>query len=153
MKKTTLTSILLAFCLYSFSEKNSDDDRLDVMIEDKIEYIQTKMGLTEEEAENFIPLYKKYMEERFSTYENSPLDNLDIPERKKKLSEADYKKINENYINGKINKALSAKLYYEKLQEILPESKIYKLYMAEKTYKYELLKRVQKRGTKTANSK
>jgi len=123
------------------------------MIEDKIEYIQTKMGLTEEEAENFIPLYKKYMEERFSTYENSPLDNLDIPERKKKLSEADYKKINENYINGKINKALSAKLYYEKLQEILPESKIYKLYMAEKTYKYELLKRVQKRGTKTANSK
>ncbi|MCK9156494.1 MAG: hypothetical protein M0P12_10355 [Paludibacteraceae bacterium] len=155
MKKITLASLFLALCLTSFAQKNNDeDDRLDEMIDDKIEYIQNKMGLTPEEAEKFVPLYKKYIEERFLTYEKSPLDNIDIHEKKnKKLSEEEYKKINEKFINGKINKALSTKLYYEKFQEILPESKIYKLYMAERSYKYELLKKVQNKGSNTSNSK
>ena len=155
MKKITLASLFLALCLTSFAQKNNDeDDRLDEMIDDKIEYIQNKVGLTPEEAEKFVPRYKKYIEERFHTYEKSPLDNIDIHEKKnKKLSEEEYKKINEKFINGKINKALSTKLYYEKFQEIVPESKIYKLYMAERSYKYELLKKVQNKGSKTSNSK
>lgn len=128
----------------SYAEKD-DEEKTKAMVEFKSAYILERMDLTQEEAAKFIPIYKKYITERINTFEECPLEDFDY-KANNKLTEQEYKKINDTFVNGRINRALATKFYYEKFREIIPDSKIYKMQMAEKDFKHELLKRVQNKG-------
>ena len=144
MKRIILSLLLLSVSILSFAQKN-EEKKIQEMVEDKTSYIIERMGLTPEETEKFVPIYKKYTTERINTFESSPFENFNYKEEKS-MSEEEFKKINAAYVNGKVNRALTTKLYYEKFREVIPESKIYKMQMAERDFKHELLKRVQNKG-------
>ena len=144
MKRIILSLLLLSVSAISFAEKN-EEEKIQEMVEEKTSYIIERMGLTPEETEKFVPIYKKYITERINTFDNSPFENFNYKEEKS-MSEEEFKKINDAYVNGKVNRALSAKLYYERFREVIPESKIYKMLIAERDFKRELLKRVQNKG-------
>ena len=146
MKKRLTTTIffLSAFMYSSFAEEKKQE-RLEELFQERTEYICSKMGLTLEEKEKFIPLYEEFQQKRMSLYEKDNLFHL----KKKKdkfYTEEDYREINEFYTNEKLNNATLDKIYYEKFREILPESKIFNMFQAEKTYRHDLLKRVENKG-------
>jgi len=146
MKKRLITTIffLSALICSSFAEERKQE-RLDELLQERTEYIISKIDLTPEEREKFIPLYKEFQQKRMSMYEK---DNLHFKKKREKKSytEEDYREMNEFYTNEKLNNATLDKIYYEKFREILPESKIFNMFQAEKTYRRDLLKRVENKG-------
>lgn len=154
MKRVILSLLLAITATSSYAEKENEEKSME-MIEYKTDYVVERIGLTSEEAEKFIPLYKKYTLEKFNSSVESPFNDFDY-KAKNNLTEEEYRKINDGFVNGRINRALSTKVYYERFREVIPESKIYKMQMAERDFKHELLKQVQKKGqckTTTTNKK
>lgn len=144
MKRVILLLTFAFASIASYAEK-PDDEKVKTSIEKKATFVIEKMDLTPEEAEKFVPIYKKYITERYYTFEESPFNDFDY-KAKSKMTEEEYKKINDNFVNGRVNRALATKWYYEMFREIIPESKIYKMQMAERDFKFELLKLVQNKG-------
>ena len=147
MKKRLITTIFfLSALIYSSSAEEKKQERLDELLQERTEYISSKIDLTPEEREKFIPLYKEFQQKRMSMYEKDNLYHFKKKKEKKSYTEEDYREINEFYTNEKLNNATLDKIYYEKFREILPESKIFNMFQAEKTYRRDLLKRVENRG-------
>lgn len=143
--KRTIISLLLAFVATASYAEKENDEKSKEMLEFKTTYIVERMNLTKEESEKFIPIYERYTLEKFNSSTESPFNDFDS-KANDDLSEEEYRKINDDFVNGRINRALSTKVYYERFREIIPESKIYKMQMAERDFKHELLRRVHNKS-------
>ena len=146
-KKLTTTIFFLSALIYSSFAEEKKQERLDELLQERTEYICSKIGLTPEEKEKFVPLYIEFQQKRLSMYEKDFKKKKDI----KSYTEEDYREMNEFYTNEKLNNATLDKIYYEKFREILPESKIYNMFQAERAYKHDLIKRVENKGKGNIN--
>jgi len=143
--------LLSSFCS-SFAE-GEKQERLNELLQKRTEYICSKIGLTPEEKEKFIPLYNEFQRKRMDLFEKDDLGLKKREEKKTSFTEQDYRKMNEFYINEKLNKATLDRIYYEKFKEILPESKIFNMFQAERLYRHDLIKQVENKGkTKTTST-
>ena len=150
-KKLTTTIFFLSALIYSSFAEEKKQERLDELLQERTEYICSKIGLTPEEKEKFIPLYIEFQKKRMSMYEKDNLFHCKKNKEKKSYTEEDYREMNEFYTNEKLNNATLDKVYYEKFREILPESKIYNMFQAERAYKHDLIKRVENKGKGNIN--
>lgn len=144
MKRKLLIIIPFCFCLFGSYAENGRQERFEEILQNRIEYISTKIELTKDEKEKFVPVYKEFQEKRMSSFQKN--DKGFRQKEIKQYTEDDYQTINEAYINNKLNRATLDRVYYEKFKEFLPESKIHKMFQAEKEYKNELLKQLEKKG-------
>jgi len=146
MKKgLTIAVFLIGSFIYSFAEEKKQE-RLDELLQQQTEYICSKIDLTPEEKEKFTPLYNEYQAKRMVMFEKNEVGHFKKIRGRKSYTEAEYQQINEAYINEKLNRATLERIYYEKFREILPESKIYHIFHAEKLYKQDLIKQVENKG-------
>ncbi len=143
--------IFLTFLGNIFAQDDKQK-RMNELLQKRTEYICSKIGLTSEEKEKFVPLYNEFQQKRMELFRK---DQLGLKKRKKdkaSFTEQDYQEINESYINEKLNKATQDRLYYEKFREILPESKIFAMFQAERLYRQDLMKQVENKGKKKKTS-
>ena len=145
-KQLTAVIFLLSSFICSFAE-DKKQERLEELLQKRTEYISSKIGLTPEEKEKFMPLYNEFQEKRMDLFEKDDLGYLKKKKDKKSsLTEQDYREINESYTNEKLNRATLDRIYYEKFREILPESKIFNMFQAERLYRHDLIKQVENKG-------
>jgi hypothetical protein len=145
-KKLTATIFFLSALIYSSFAEEKKQERLDELLQERTEYICSKIGLTPEEKEKFVPLYKEFQQKRMGMYEKDNRFHFKKINEKKSYTEEEYREMNEFYTNEKLNNATTDKIYYEKFREIIPESKIYGMFQAEKAYRRDLIKRVENKG-------
>ena len=145
-KRLTAAIFLLSSFINSFAE-DKKQERLEELLQKRTEYICSKIGLTPEEKEKFAPLYDEFQEKRMNLFEKDDLGYLKRKKDKKSsFTEQDYREINESYTNEKLNNATLERIYYEKFREILPESKIFNMFQAERSYRHDLIKQVENKG-------
>ncbi len=145
-KRLTAVFFLLSSFLCSFAE-DKKQEKLDELLQRRAEYICSKIGLTPEEKEKFMPLYNEYQEKKMDLFEKDNLDRLrKRKEKKSSYTEEEYREVNESYINEKLDRSTLDRIYYEKFREILPESKIFNMFQAERLYKHDLIKQVENKG-------
>ena len=144
-KKLTATIFFLSSLICSFAEEKKQE-RLEGLLHERTEFICSKIGLTPEEKEKFIPLYNEFQNKRMSMYEKDNLFHFGNKKGKKSYTEEDYREMNEFYTNERLTNATLDKVYYEKFREILPESKIYNMFQAEKSYRHDLIRQLENRG-------
>ena len=144
-----IATFLFMLSVSAFGEHRKQE-QMDRLLQQRIEFITSKIELTEEEKEKFVPLYEEFQEKQISSFEKNNRREANCKEEKN-YTEEDFRKKNESYFNEKLERATLDRIYYEKLREILPESKIYNLYKAEKAYRRDLLRQVknQKRENMT----
>ncbi|MDR1729225.1 MAG: hypothetical protein LBR52_00995 [Prevotellaceae bacterium] len=152
--KTQLTVIvfLLGFFCNAFA-KSDKQERMNELLQKRTEYISSKIGLTPEENVKFISLYNEFQQKRMELFKKNDIGMRKKKENKNSFTEQDYQKINEAYINEKLNKATLDRVYYEKFKEILPESKIFAMFQAERLYRQDLIKQVENKGKRKGKTK
>jgi len=154
--KTQLIAVV--FLLGFFGNAFADGDkqkRMNELLQKRTEYICSKIGLTPQEKEKFVPLYNEFQQKRMELFHKDDFGLRKRKEDKSSFTEQDYREINESYIDEKLKKASLDRVYYEKFREILPESKIFAMFEAERLYRQVLMKQVENRGqgrTKTTST-
>lgn len=151
MKTKHTLLILASFLLFNLSsvaqepigkqpntEKQKRHEKIKAM---KVAYITTKLELTSGEAEKFWPVYNEFSKK---THEQESI-------RRKKMKENKGKELSDKEINEliKLNfdteqKVLDLKRAYDsKFKAVLSVKKVGKLYIAEKEFKREMLKKMK----------
>jgi len=139
MKKYIYIFIILFFAFISKSQSNSKRDKIDEL---RVAFITTKVKLTNQETQQFWPIYNEL---------NDKLENL------KKTYRLNYiKNFNAELLTDKEAEALLTadfilkqkeidlnKEYYEKYKKILSIKKIALIKMAENDFKKELIKNIK----------
>ncbi len=108
------------------------------MYDDKVAFIKERVGFTADEEKAFWPVYKEYMEQRRAVKQ----ELKQIRNAIKKGDKVNYEHYNDLVVRIEVDEADLSKKYYEKMKAILPAEKIYKLHMAEREFKKQLLERV-----------
>jgi hypothetical protein len=109
----------------------------------RVAYLTRQVGLNEEEAKKFWPVYNSYREEiqrlKNERRTNALPDNVNY----EALSDQETEKMVDNIIVYRQKELDVEKKYHEKFKQILPIKKVAKLYKAENGFKRELLKKVK----------
>ncbi len=93
-------------------------------------FITAEVGLTPEEASEFIPLCDQLRQKRFEVGKESRRLSREIG-RKKGATSEEYNKAIDMYLDASIKEAELEKEYYKKFKEILSPEKLYKYRNAE----------------------
>jgi hypothetical protein len=115
----------------------------------KIAFFTQKMGLTPDEAQKFWPVYNEYSQkkEALTIEKKKLLEQHDS--NTGTITDAGYETALQKFVQ--INKLESVLFeeYNKKFREILPASKVFKLYLAENQFKDWLLRQIKMRDIKT----
>lgn len=93
-------------------------------------YITAEVGLTPEEAEQFIPLCNELRQKMFEVGRECRKFSKQV-RKQEKVTEADYTKLIDDCLEVRIKEAQLEKEYYEKFKKILSSEKLYKYREAE----------------------
>jgi hypothetical protein len=108
----------------------------------QIKYIIDKLQLTDKEKEQFIPLYKKFSDEREKLYSEKHKTMRNFKQNSLNLSDKDLLNISDKIIDIDLKLAQLNKEYNEKYKKVLPPIKIILLHQAENEFKRELIRKM-----------
>lgn len=147
MKANYLILLLIGLvCMPMNAQKAKDKCTKEDFRIKKQAYMSLNAGLTEEESKNFFPLY-------FELQDKKKKANKQAWEEARKgedqqITEQEYKAIIDNFLHSQHQMLNLEKEYIKKYREILPDSKIYKIYKAEIKFNRNMMKILQKMGNK-----
>lgn len=114
----------------------------------KVAFLTQQLNLTPEEAQQFWPVYNEY---------DRKMDELRIGNRKafkpkpgQELTEAEAQEKVDGFVRFRQQEVAVLAEYHEKFKNVLPASKVAKLYQAEEAFKRKLLEELQKRRNSPA---
>ncbi|MGC9151275.1 MAG: hypothetical protein ACP5F6_05910 [Microbacter sp.] len=136
--------LIMVSAVYPQGKPNNHQQRLNEIRQKKIEFIQQRVQLTPQEAQQFWPLYHEYEQKRWDLMKASR--ETFQQDRGLKERNADYAEMTENMINFDLVRAQLAKTYYERFKKILPPEKLFQYYMADREFKEWLLKDIQRQA-------
>jgi len=154
MKRIFLISVILIITIAGYAQDKSKADKptLDKSIADKSsaefwEAIQTKriafftdnIGFTPAEAQQFWPVYNVFDKERQDLMSKRKMLEKKLEESKTGLSEAEYRKIANDFVATHMEEAKLIENYNLKYFKILPAEKVCKLYRAERKFREYLM--------------
>lgn len=96
-------------------------------------FLQKEMGLTDEEAAAFFPLTEEFMQKRFEESKSFREAHKKI-KRNPNVTDADYEKILDLYIDLKIKNAELEKEYYKRYKQVLPAKKLFEYQRSERKF-------------------
>jgi len=139
MMKINYIFIILFFAFLSNAQINAKRDKIDEL---RVSFITAKVNLTNQEAQQFWPLYNELNDKldvlkkayRINYIKNFNAELLTDKEADAMLTAEFLLKQKENDLN---------KAYYEKYKKILPIKKIALIKMAENDFKKELIKNIK----------
>ena len=139
MKKLLLIEVISIFAIAGYAQNRSLPDKSDAKF---WEPIQTKrialftenIGLTPAEAQQFWPVYNAFDKERMDLRSKRKMLEKKIEESKTGLTEAEYRKIANDYVATHVEEARLTESYNTKFLKILSAEKVCKLYRAERKF-------------------
>lgn len=111
---------------------------------EKVAFITSKINLTVEESQKFWPVYNE-MENKLDARRKEMSETMKaMKEKGDNITDADYEKATDMFINNELEEAKIKKEYHEKFKKLLPIEKVAKLYRAEKEFHKHLLHELRK---------
>ena len=101
----------------SFSKDNFEKQRA--------EYLKRELDLTPKEASKFLPLSDELMEKKFELNRDSR-EKARALRKKSNVSDAEYERVIDSWINNREKEAILEKEYYQKFKRVLPMRKVRK---------------------------
>lgn len=139
MKKyVTIVVFLICASQMVFAQKS----KMDQIKAERAAYFTQELSLTPEEAEVFWPVYNQYSEKRHSlkkeTRQLKKEMKLSIENKENKEAEL-FDKI----LDKEEEEIQLIREYLSKFKKVLPEEKVYQLYLAEEKFKRHMLKKLK----------
>lgn len=107
-------------------------------------YLTERIGLTDEEATKFFPLYFELQDKKKEV--NDEYWKLFHRDATKEMSEKEFKKFLIKNFDTRIEVAELEKTYIDKFLKVISAQKLSKLYMAEANFHREMLKGMRHKG-------
>jgi hypothetical protein len=143
--------IIMIFCLGTVvaqSDRSNDErqKRWEEMKAKRAAFFTERIGFTEQEAQQFWPVYNKLQDEkgRLSKKLRDFHHNIKCNDKGEKI--INYEEITDEMVNIKVQEANLDKVYHQKFKKILSPEKLFKYYQAERDWGGQLLKQIEKRG-------
>jgi len=113
----------------------------------KVAFLTNRMGLTAEEAQRFWPVYNEYDALRNQILEQRRSTSYYYTQNAAKLSEKETDAIIQKYISLQKQETDLLEKYNARFRQILPASKVMKLYVAEVEFRNFLLRQIRENKT------
>ncbi|MDL2222475.1 hypothetical protein LJB98_00065 [Bacteroidales bacterium OttesenSCG-928-M11] len=143
MKKVLLFSVLFIFTTLSsnaFAQNDSDNKRkesFEKFKKERRDYIVKEVGLTEDEAETFLPLCDELQIKKFEAGKDLREMRHKIRENSRngnKTTEAEYEKLVKLNASVKVKEAELEKEYIDKFLTVVSSEKVYRYQRAEQEF-------------------
>lgn len=132
-------SVVFSFTAQAQAEKQHRNFDKENFIARRNAYITAEVGLTPEEAADFIPLCNKFQQEMFDIGRQARRLSREVRQNKN-ATDADYNKVIDECVDVNLKQAQLEKEYYNKFKKILSPQKLYKYLNAEKKFAREFMK-------------
>lgn len=138
--RITLVLILILCSAFTIQAQKKGQSKFSVedFVEQRNKFIKKEVGLTDQEAQNFIPLCNELMRKKYLLNKEVREQSRDI-RKNTAATNADYEKIIDASLENKIKEAELEKEYYQKFKKILSAEKIYKFQRAEMKFMHDYL--------------
>lgn len=136
-------SILLATSVYAQQDKPQKPFDKKEFVAKRNAYIIATVGLTPEEAAEFIPLYNELEDKKFELGKECR-KLFDKLRKKEKPTEAEYEAAINCRLDTEIKEAQLKKEYYQKFKKILSAEKLFKFQWAEKAFTMKFMENHRK---------
>ena len=143
MKKIFLLSFIVAmqFNMVGVSAQGQQGNRIAVSSnfwERRNEFIKSEVGLTDNEIKVFIPLENEFQQKLLEV--GRECRNLEREsQNKQKMTDAEYLKLIDCYLDNRIREAETEKEYFEKFKKVITPEKIHKYREADANFRRELV--------------
>lgn len=143
MKTIPLIGIMmLTMSTFVLAQPGGERPKQQKVEELKIAFITSELNLTSEEAQKFWPVYNEMSEKLKGEKKKQREIARDIRENAESLSDGDYQKKSEAYLESNIREAQIKKEYHGKIAAVIGYKKATKLLSLEQRFKRELLNRL-----------
>jgi len=144
MKKLFLISVISLFAIVGYAQNRSMPDKTDAKFWEAIQtkriaFFTDNIGLTSAEAQQFWPIYNAFDKERQDLMGKRKMLEKKLEENKTGLSDAEYRKIANDFVATHMEDARLTESYNTKYLKILPAEKVCKLYRAERKFREYLM--------------
>jgi len=139
MKKYITVIVFLIFASHSiFSQKS----KMDQIKAERVAYITQELSLTSAEAEKFWPVFNEYSEKRHHLKKETRQLKREM---KTSIENEENKEAElfEKILSKEEEEIQLIREYLPKFKSVLPENKVYKLYIAEEKFKRYMLKKLK----------
>lgn len=140
---------IIAIFIISFSscQKSTKKSEQELKAQ-KIAFLTKKMELTPAEAEKFWPVYNEYWNRKYKIIGEKRSAMKYCMENIDRMKDDEIAKYGDMYVNFQKQEADLLVEFNEKFKEILPPSKVFKLYNSDYEFKNYLLQQIKKSGEK-----
>jgi hypothetical protein len=144
MKKLLLISVISIIAIAGYSQDKPKPDRpnaefWEAIKTKRIAFFTDNIGLTSTEAQQFWPVYNAFDKERMDLMQKRRMLEEKLEEGKTGLTEAEYRKIANDFVATHMGEAKLMENYNAKYLQILPAEKVCKLYRAERKFREYLM--------------
>ncbi len=143
MKQLLLLSSILFFAHVLGAQPPKPGDRIRAA---KIGFLTQKLQLTPQEAERFFPIYNQFQNEKQAAgkekrekLRSANLNNFD------NLSDKDATELADGFMDVRREELMIEERYHKEFKRVLPPKKVLKLYVAEREFNMEVLKKIKER--------
>lgn len=152
MKRIFFLLAIAMLSLSSFSAFSQSEKSVREQIQtEKIAFFTEKIGLTLEEAEKFWPVYNAYWNKKNELIRKRKERMNYYLKHSESMSDQELRRLADEYVNYRLEKAQLLEEYHQKFKEILPIEKVMRIYMADYDFKSYLLKKLKNTGEKERN--
>jgi hypothetical protein len=143
MKKTFLFTCIVAalFCIVEVTAQGQQPNRQVLgndFWERRNKFIGAEIGLTPDEATKFFAIENEFRQKIFEVGRACRSLTRES-QQNKKMSDADYLKLIDCYLDSRLKEAQLEKEYYEKFKKVITPEKLYKYHEADAKFSRELI--------------
>jgi hypothetical protein len=146
MKKTILITLLLAFTVSTFAQKNKRAERIKAL---KVAFITEHLDLTPKEAQLFWPVYNASEDEKNALRKETQNIRKDV--NFESLTDNQANKLVQTMLEFEDRKHQLHKKQVTNLLKVIPAKKVIKLRIAEEKFNRRMLQEIKNRRQKFQN--
>ena len=152
MKTTIYILIALFFSINVFAQGGKHHQKRKEIMKKQVEFIISKLQLTEKEKKDFIPLYKEYANKKEALHQQKRESMQAFKKNNLNMSDEELTNLADMLVNTDIQIAELGKTYHNKYKLVLAPIKIILLHKAEQQFKRELFKHMKRKGKGKRNN-
>ncbi|MDR1652862.1 MAG: hypothetical protein LBS01_04320 [Prevotellaceae bacterium] len=148
MKSRNLLLLIAVFAFVQSATSQNKPPSFEDMTNRKWQEISVKAQLTDEEKRVIYPFFMEHESAMFKLIKNSLDAVRKVKDNQSKSENVNFAEINDLYVYNEIKQGILLKEYHEKLKKILSPEKLFNFYMAERTFKKQLMQNAGHRHNK-----
>jgi hypothetical protein len=143
MLKGGIIISMLCFLAPLQAQNQQLQQRLEQLKAQKIAYITQMLQLTPTEAQQFWPVYNEFATKKEKLNEQQKIITANLSKGWADLTDKQKEDISDKFINNRLEQAQLESEYHLKFKQVLPVSKVLKLYEAENQFKSQLIRQLR----------